>query len=110
MQCANQECSKELLYLRERRLELLEIDLRFDDQVQADIDAFPLKTLPSRFFWLCGECAKTYILKRWTISGLVLEHCAAKVAPVRPSLTGQSHHTTTPTGDLIEPLTSAKSL
>jgi hypothetical protein len=31
-----------------------------------------MNSLPSKFFWLCGECAKTHIAKRWISSGLVL--------------------------------------
>ena len=59
MQCANPQCSKELLYLREGRLKLLELESYSDDQVRPDDGAFAIKSLPSRFFWLCGECAKT---------------------------------------------------
>ena len=72
MQCANPQCSKELLYLREGRLELLELESRSDDQSRPDDGAFAMKFLPSKFFWLCGECARTHIIKRWTTSGLVL--------------------------------------
>jgi hypothetical protein len=72
MQCANPRCSKELLYLREGRLELLELESHSDDQFRPDDGAFAMKSLPSKFFWLCGECAKSHIIKRWTTSGLVL--------------------------------------
>jgi hypothetical protein len=72
MQCANPQCSKELLYLREGRVELLELESHFNDQLRPDDGAFAMKSLPSRFFWLCGECTKTYIAKRWITSGLVL--------------------------------------
>jgi len=72
MQCANPPCSKELLYLREGRIELLELESHADDQFRPDDSAFAMKSLPSKFFWLCGECAERYILKRWTTSGLVL--------------------------------------
>jgi hypothetical protein len=50
MQCANPKCSKELLYLREGRLELLELESDSDDQVRPDDDAFAMKSLPSSFF------------------------------------------------------------
>jgi hypothetical protein len=72
MQCANPPCSKELLYLREGRIELLELESHADDQFRPDNGAFAMKSLPSKYFWLCGECAEIYILKRWTTSGLVL--------------------------------------
>ena len=72
MQCANPPCSKELLYFREGRIELLELESHPDDQFRPDHGAFAMNSLPSKYFWLCGECAELYILKRWTTSGLVL--------------------------------------
>jgi hypothetical protein len=72
MQCANPLCSKELLYLREGRIELLELESHADHPFRPDDGAFAMNCLPSKFFWLCGECAKTLIVKRWTTSGLVL--------------------------------------
>jgi hypothetical protein len=72
MQCANSKCSKELLYLREGSLQLLVLESDADDQSRQDDGAFAMKPLRSRFFWLCGECSKTHIVKRWTTSGLVL--------------------------------------
>jgi hypothetical protein len=72
MQCANPKCSKELLYLREGSLQLVVLESDSDDQSRQDDGAFAMKPLRSRFFWLCGECSKTHIVKRWTASGLVL--------------------------------------
>ena len=72
MQCANPQCSKEFLYLREGTLELLELESHSDDQLRPDDSAFAMRSLPSKFFWLCGECTKTHIVKRWTTSGLVV--------------------------------------
>jgi hypothetical protein len=70
--CANLQCSKELLYLREGSLRWLELESDSDDQSPPDDGAFAVKPLRGKFFWLCGECAKTHIVKRWTTSGLVL--------------------------------------
>jgi len=72
MQCANPQCSKESLYFREGRLELFDLESHAGDQFPPDDGAFAIKCLPSKFFWLCGECAKTHIVKRWTTSGLVV--------------------------------------
>src|SRR5580658_8350772 len=58
--------------LREGSRQLLEIESDCDDQRRQDDGAFAMKPLCSRFFWLCGECAKTLIVKRWTTSGLVV--------------------------------------
>jgi hypothetical protein len=71
-QCANPQCSKELLYLREGRLALLELESHANDQLRPDDGAFAMRSLPSRLFWLCGECTTTYVVKRWTSSGLVV--------------------------------------
>jgi hypothetical protein len=91
MQCANPQCSKELLYFREGRLELFDLESHVGDQFPPDDSAFAIKSLPSKFFWLCGECAKTHIVKRWTSSGLVLvlrnrnTDDSLPVLPVRPA-------------------------
>jgi hypothetical protein len=84
MQCANPQCSQELLYLREGRIELLELESDSCDQVWPDDGAFAMKSSPSRFFWLCGECAKLHIIKRWTTSGLFLVPRERDVAGSRP--------------------------
>ncbi len=72
LQCANQQCSKELLYLREGTLTLLEMESHSDDQFQSDAGAFAMRSVPTKFFWLCGVCSKTLIVKRWTTAGQVL--------------------------------------
>jgi hypothetical protein len=72
MQCANPHCSKELLYLREGRVELIELEPGSRDRGWTDAGGFSVKSTPSKFFWLCGDCAKKLIIKRWTRSGLVL--------------------------------------
>ena len=89
MQCANPQCSKELLYLREGRIELLELESHAGDPFQPDDGAFAMNCLPSKYFWLCGECAELYILKRWTTSGLVLL-LRNRDASARPVLAGCS--------------------
>jgi len=71
-QCANPQCSKELLYLREGRLALLEMESRANDRPRPDDGAFAMRPLPSRLFWLCGECMHTYVVKRWTATGFVM--------------------------------------
>jgi hypothetical protein len=92
MQCANPQCFKELVYFREGRLELLELESRSHQGRPSDDGGFPTKSLPSRFFWLCGECAKAHSIKRWTPSGLVLESHTVKFAPCRTFSGGQSNY------------------
>ncbi len=86
MHCANPQCSKELLYLREGTLRLLELEPDSDGQFRPDDGAFATRSLPSKYFWLCGECTKTHIVKRWTTSGVVLVSRSLKPAGSRPSL------------------------
>jgi len=86
LQCANPQCSKELFYLREGTLNLLEMESHSDDQFQSDVGAFAMKSVPSKFFWLCGECTKTLIVKRWTTAGLVLVLRNQKTARSDPNL------------------------
>ena len=50
MQCANPQCSKELLYLREGTLNLLEMESHSDDRFESDVDAFAMRSVPSKFF------------------------------------------------------------
>jgi hypothetical protein len=86
LQCANPQCSKELFYLREGTLNLLEMESHSDDQFQSDVGAFAMRSVPSKFFWLCGECTKTLIVKRWTTAGLVLVLRNQKTAGSDPNL------------------------
>jgi hypothetical protein len=86
MRCANPHCSKELLYLREGSLQMLELEPDSDDQYRQDDGAFAMKRQSSKFFWLCGECSKTHMVKRWTTSGLVLMLHNQKTAGNRPNL------------------------
>ncbi len=85
-QCANPQCSKELLYLREGSLQLLELESDSDDQSHQDDGSFAVKPVRSKFFWLCGECSKTHVVKQWTTSGLVLVLRNQKTAGNRPNL------------------------
>ncbi len=98
MQCANPQCLKELLYLREGRLELLELEPHAGDQLLPDDGAFAMRSLPSKCFWLCGECAITYIVRRWTPSGLVVVLRNQNGADSHPDLAARPANpgTTTP--------------
>jgi hypothetical protein len=95
-QCANPQCFKELLYLREGRLELLELEPDADD-LRPDDGAFAMRPLPSKCFWLCGECAITYILKRWTASGVVVVLRSQNAADSHPDLAARAGNTGTTT-------------
>jgi hypothetical protein len=87
MQCANPQCRKELIYLREGRIEAHELEIPSRERLPLD-NGFPANPVPSKFFWLCGECMKTHTIKRWTTSGLVVEFSAVEFGPGR-MLTGE---------------------
>ena len=45
-----------------------------------------MKPRRSKFFWLCGECSKTHIVKQWTTSGPALVLRNQKTAGSRHNL------------------------
>ena len=92
VRCANLQCSKELLYLREGRLELLELESHSDNQTGPDDGAFAMNFLPSKLFWLCGECAKTHVVKRWTTFGPCPGPSQPECAWQRPRSGSSSSH------------------
>jgi hypothetical protein len=104
MLCANPQCSKELLYLREGSLQLLALESDSDDQFRQDDGAFAMKPLRSKFFWLCGECSETLILKKWTTSGLILVLRNQKKAGGRFNLIIPSVAATTQPPPVVPPL------
>jgi hypothetical protein len=85
MLCANPHCSKELLYLREGGAALIELELGSRDREWTDEGGFPVRSTPSKFFWLCGDCTKKLIIKRWTPSGLLLVPRKQSMAGRRPT-------------------------
>jgi hypothetical protein len=94
-QCANPQCSQELLYLREGRLELLDLESHASDQLRPDDGAFAMRSLTSRLFWLCGVCTKTYVVKRWTTSGLVVG-LRSHTSDSKPDLADRARHRNDP--------------
>jgi hypothetical protein len=73
MKCANPKCQHNLLYLRGGILRLLELDGPPAARLHGEDAGFPVCCQSARYFWLCGECSKTLVLKRWTRDGLILE-------------------------------------
>jgi len=55
MQCANTQSSKELLYLRELTLRLLELEPHFDGQFRPDDAASAMEFLTQQVFLAWGE-------------------------------------------------------
>lgn len=72
MRCANPQCSAELVYLRDGSLQLLQYEPDSQQATEYEDGAFPMRPFPSRFFWLCAECSRVYVMKAWTSLGVVL--------------------------------------
>lgn len=102
VQCANSSCSCELVYLRSGTLKLLEMQSS-DEQHRSCNSSFQMRFLPKKYFWLCSECAKKYIVKQWTSSGIALEFRKRQNAGTEPTLTAiQSTDTMTQSQDVPE--------
>src|SRR6266568_3959910 len=89
MRCANPECSAELIYLRGGSVQLLELEPDLNGSGEAENYEFSTQNPPRRFFWLCDVCAHSYLMKRWTPIGVVLEprngRTGRSSVPPRPS-------------------------
>lgn len=73
MRCANPKCSSELIYLRSGSVQLLEFEPALDALSENEDYEFSIQPSPRRFFWLCGQCSNTFVIKHWTSFGVVLE-------------------------------------
>ena len=73
MKCANPLCQHRLLYLRGGTLRLLELERPREGDGQEDGAGFSVRRAAARYFWLCPECSRILVLRRWTQEGIVLE-------------------------------------
>lgn len=73
MKCANPNCQNRLVYLRGGSLRLLELECSPASRLQRAGGGFPVYSPSARYFWLCPECSRILVLKRWTSEGLILE-------------------------------------
>jgi hypothetical protein len=73
-------------------LRLLELAVPVEERVIHSDTGFPIVAVPSRYFWLCPECTRSFEMRRWTPDGLILEFrlpengrkaLLVKVAPAR---------------------------
>ena len=96
MKCANPTCPNSMLYLRGGTLRLLEFDGPLEARLLGEPAGFPVFLPRARYFWLCPDCSREIILKRWTPDGLVLEARAS-------SGNGQVSRWTVPARPAVEP-------
>lgn len=73
MKCANPLCQHHLLYLRGGTLRLLELECTPESRLWGEGGSFSVLRHAARYFWLCPECSRILILRRWTQEGIVLE-------------------------------------
>lgn len=76
MRCANPDCSLAATDVTKGVLRLLELDVPPERRVMRSDGGFPICCVPSRYFWLCEDCARFFRIQRWTERGLILERRA----------------------------------
>lgn len=87
MKCANPNCSSTMLYLRGGVLRLLELESTPEKRLHGHADGFPVCRPTARYFWLCGNCAKVLVIRRWSSEGLILESLPSAANPRRKTYT-----------------------
>lgn len=73
MKCVNPNCTSKMLYLRGGVLRLLELECSPANRLHGHGDGFPVCRPTTRYFWLCGDCARELVMRRWTARGVILE-------------------------------------
>lgn len=90
MKCANPICQHNLLYLRGGTLRLLELEGAPESRPVEEAAGFAIRRRSARYFWLCADCSRILILRRWTPDGLVLEsRSPAESGPPRTWIVGE---------------------
>jgi hypothetical protein len=72
MRCANPECRSDLSDQSGGSFRLMELEVSEDERIETEDNGFPVRTLPTKYFWLCVECNQKFVLSHWTPSGVVL--------------------------------------
>lgn len=73
MKCANPNCQSTFLYVKGGTLRLMELECHPGNGLSAERNTLHSSTPTSRYFWLCRDCARVLVLKRWTPTGLILQ-------------------------------------
>lgn len=98
MQCINPACNRETSYLRDGSLYLLELETLAESLCESDKSGFPMRSLPQKFFWLCGDCAGVFKATQWTPSGVLLRRRARRMGSVQSQQMQSSAHHAAPCG------------
>lgn len=73
MKCANPDCDQYSDDLREGRVCLVEKMVAPEERITGSEGGFPVCVVPSRYFWLCGNCSSGYFIRGWLEQELILE-------------------------------------
>jgi hypothetical protein len=73
MHCANPNCRRKAEDLLDGTLWLVESEVPPDDRITGAAGGFPVCSVRSRYFWLCAECSRVLIVKKWRPPELFFE-------------------------------------
>jgi hypothetical protein len=72
MRCVNPECTCGLLDLPGGSVWLMQLEVPRDQQTESEEHGFSACALPTKYFWLCADCSRRFVLLHWTPAGVVL--------------------------------------
>ena len=72
MRCANPDCCCGLFDQPGGSIWLMQLETPCDQLMESVDYDFSVSTLPSKYFWLCADCSRRFILSRWTPTGVSL--------------------------------------
>ncbi len=98
MRCINPACDRETSYLRDGSLYLLELETLADSLFESENSGFPMRSLPQKFFWLCGDCAGVFKAIQWTPSGVLLRRRARSTDSMHSQQVKLAVHRAAPAG------------
>ncbi len=70
--CANTACSSGEFDQPGGSIWLMELEPSRDEPIGYDDNGFPINSRPHKYFWLCVECSRLFVLIRWTEAGIAL--------------------------------------
>jgi hypothetical protein len=80
MRCANPKCNAAMMDTVGGTMTMLELELPPEARIERSEWGFPVLCVPAKYFWLCEECSRLYLIRRWTKAGLFLEPRLAEVS------------------------------
>lgn len=80
MRCANPKCNAAMMEAAGGTMTMLELELPPEARIERSEWGFPILCVPAKYFWLCEECSRLYLIRRWTTAGLLLHPRLAEVS------------------------------